>query len=160
MKNFFKPPVEIKKEEERLPKFSGLDPKELKFPQTTFIRDIESRVLQSIVLQALAKIEGISFIGGTIFDHLLGREYDRIKGIVVEQDEKKHTVQVKVELNVCYGVKIPEKADEVQNQIVKEVSALTGLHVSSVHVVFKNLISPQGVKSENITETVTKNKSV
>jgi uncharacterized alkaline shock family protein YloU len=63
-----------------------------------------------------------------------------VKGISVDQDEKTRTVHVKVEVKVAYGVSIPEKSEEIQTKIAKEISRLTGLHVGRVHVVFKDLI--------------------
>ena len=118
-----------------------MDTKEIDLPETTYIRDIDSRVFQGIIIQCLAKIEGIGLIGGNIIDSLFGRDIDRIKGIVVEQDLKKHSVLVRVEINVLYGISIPEKAEEVQNKIIEEITTYTGLHVSCVHVIFKNLIT-------------------
>jgi len=118
-----------------------LDAKEFELPETTFIRDIESRVFQSIALQCLARIEGIALLEGNLIDNLLGRDsFDSLRGIHVEQDQKTHSVKLKVEINVIYGVSIPEKAEEIQMKIAQEVSRLTGLHVGCVHVVFKNLI--------------------
>ena len=129
-------------------KFKEIDAKELQLPDTTFIRDIESKVFQSLTLQCLAKIKGISLLEGTFFDSLLGREVERVKGIQVEQDQKKHSVNIRVEINVHYGVSIPEKSEETQTKIVEEISAFTGLHVGSVHVIFKNLIAPVEEKKE------------
>ncbi len=118
-----------------------IDTKEVELPDTVFIRDIESRVFQSIAVQCLAKIEGIGLLEGTFIDSLLGRDpNERIKGITVDQDSKNHSVEVKIEINVAYGVSIPEKAEEVQMKVAEEISHLTGLHVGSVHVIFKNLI--------------------
>ena len=94
--------------------FKEIDTQELKFVDTIFIRDIET---------------------------LLGREgNERIKGIYVEQDQKNHSVSIKIEVNVAHGVSLPSKSDEIQAKIVADVSQLTGLHVSCVHVVFKALI--------------------
>lgn len=119
-----------------------IDTKELELPETVFIRDIETRLFQSIALQCLARIEGVALIEGNLIDNLLGRDsIDRLKGIYVEQDQKKHSVSVKVEVNVAYGISIPEKAEEIQMRIAQDISRLTGLHVGCVHVVFKNLIS-------------------
>lgn len=118
-----------------------MDTKEIDLPETTYIRDIDSRVFQGIILQCLAKIQGVGLIGGTIIDSLLGRDIDRVKGIHVEQDLKKHSVLIRVEINVLYGISIPEKAEEVQNKIIEEITTYTGLHVSCVHVIFKNLIA-------------------
>ena len=138
-------------------KFKNMDSREIELPETIFIRDVESRVFQGIILQALAKIEGISLIEGNLFDSLLGRELERVKGIHVQQDGEKQTVDVRVEINIHYGICIPEKAEEVQNKLVEEISRWTGLHVGTVHVIFKELISPlqeAPLSSEAETEAV------
>lgn len=122
----------------------NMDTREIELPETVFIRDIDTRVFQAIALQCLAKIEGIGLLEGNLFDSLLGREVERVKGIHVVQDQKKHSIEVRVEINVLYGVNIPEKAEEVQEKLAEEMSKWTGLHVSSVHVIFKDLIPPQG----------------
>ncbi len=120
---------------------NDVDTKEFELPETVFSRDIESRVIQVIILQCLSKVEGVGLLGGTLIDTLLGRaDTDRVKGIFVEQDSKNHQVKIKVEILVAYGVVIPEKAEEVQVSVVKEITKLTGLHVASVHVVVKGLI--------------------
>lgn len=119
----------------------NVDTKEFELPETVFIHDIESRLFQSITLQCLMEIEGVALIEGNIIDNLLGRDSaDRLKGISVEQDQKTRSVKIKVEINVAYGTSIPAKAEEVQSLIAARISALTGLHVACVHVVFKNII--------------------
>lgn len=120
----------------------NMDTREIELPETVFIRDVDTRIFQAIALQCLAKIDGIGLLEGNLFDSLLGREVERIKGIHVEQDQQKHSVEVRVEINVLYGVHIPSKAEEVQEKLVQEISKWTGLHVSSVHVIFKDLIAP------------------
>lgn len=127
--------------------YDKLDKKELNLPETSFIRDIETKVFQAIVNQCLAKIEGIGLQEGTLFDSLLGREVERSRGIFVEQDQKEHSVSVRVEINIAYGISIPDKAEEIQTKIAEEISHWSGLHVGSVHVVFKDLIvAPQTVE--------------
>ena len=122
--------------------FKEIDPNELKLPDTVFIRDIESRVFQAIVIRCLAKVEGISLLEGNLIDDLLGREGDeRVKGIHVEQDQKNHSVSIKVEINLSHGMSIPEKSEEIQMTIASEVTRLTGLHVACVHIIFKSLVS-------------------
>ena len=128
-------------------KLKNIDTREIEFPETVFIRDIETRVFQGIVLQALAKISGIGLLEGNLFDSLLGREIESVKGIHVEQDQKKHSVDIRVEINILYGISIPEKSEEIQTRIIEEISRWTGLHVGSVHVIFKDLI-PQPVEEE------------
>lgn len=119
------------------------DTKEFEIPETVFIRDIENKVFQSIVLQCLAQIEGISLVEGNFIDHLLGRSSEGVKGIYAEQNDKNQSVNIKVEVNIHFGIVIPDKAEEIQTKITEEITKLTGLHVSSVHVVFKNVISKE-----------------
>ena len=130
----------------------NMDAREIELPETVFIRDIETRVFQGIALQCLAKIEGIGLIEGNLFDSLLGRDLERIKGIHVEQDQKKHSVDVRVEINILYGVSIPEKAEEVQTRLAEEISQWSGLHVASVHVIFKDLIPPQPLDTPSLSD--------
>ena len=120
----------------------NMDAREIELPDTVYIRDIETRVFQAICLQTLAKIEGIGLLEGNIIDSLLGRELERVKGIHVDQEQKKHSVNVRVEINIAYGISIPEKAEEVQNKLTEEITRWTGLHVASVHIIFKSLILP------------------
>lgn len=124
-----------------------VDTKEFELPETTFVRDIDNRVFQSIILQCLAGIEGISLVEGNLFDHILGRSaLEGIKGIYAEQDQKNHCVNIRAEVNICYGIVIPDKAEEIQTKITEEITKLTGLHVACVHVVFKNVINPEQMK--------------
>ena len=133
-----------------------MDTKEVQLPETLFVRDIETKVFQAMVLQCLTKIKGIALAEGNLIDYLFGRDSsERISCIDIEQDPKSHSVNIKLEVKVAYGVSIPEKAEEIQLKIVKEVSRLSGLHVGSVHVVFKNLIvaTPIEEKVEELEET-------
>lgn len=140
----------------------SFDSKELELPDTVFIRDIETRVFQTIALQTLASIEGVSMMEGNLIDSFLGRDGpDSVKGIHVDQDQKNHSVKLKIEVNIHYGVSLPEKAEEIQLKMAKEISRMTGLHVGCVHVVFKNLIlpkkhvcEPEVEKVEEIEESV------
>ena len=120
------------------------DSKEIELPDTLFVRDIETCVFQTIALQTLASIEGVSMMEGNLIDSFLGRDGpDRVKGIHVDQDQKNHSVKIKIEVNIAYGISLPEKAEEIQTELSQEISKMTGLHVSCVHVVFKNLILPE-----------------
>ncbi|NGX56233.1 MAG: hypothetical protein K1060chlam5_00470 [Candidatus Anoxychlamydiales bacterium] len=134
-------------------KFSQIDSKELQLPDTTFSRDIESKIFQAIIFQCLLKIEGISLPGKNLIDSILGRDAkDRYTGIYVEQDLKEHSVSIKVEVNIKYGLSIPEKSEEIQSKIIEEISKFTGLHVSCVHVIFKHLILKSMLKEEESDE--------
>lgn len=134
-------------EQKKKPVTKKVDTKEFELPETLFIRDIENKVFQGIVLQCLARIDGITLIEGNFIDNILGRGgLEGVKGIVAEQDNKNHSVSIKVEVNICYGLSIPEKAEEIQTKVAEETTKLTGLHVSCIHVVFKNVIPAEHLK--------------
>lgn len=119
----------------------NIDAKEVELPETVFIRDIETRVFQAMCLQILAKVDGIGLLEGNFLDHLLGRETERIKGIHVEQNQKTRSIHIRVEINIRYGISIPEKAEEIQSKLAGEIACWTGLHVAAVHLIFKGLIA-------------------
>lgn len=120
----------------------SFDTKEIEYPETLYVRDIENRVFQGIVLQSLAQIKGITLVEGNFIDSILNRSSpEGIKGIYAEQDNKNQSVSIKIEVNICYGEPIPSKAEEIQTKVTEEITKLTGLHVSSVHVVFKNVVT-------------------
>jgi uncharacterized alkaline shock family protein YloU len=117
------------------------DAKEFEFLETSFIRDIDTHLLQGIVLQCLETIPGIAVIEGNFIDSIFGRTgAEKSASIIAEQDSKNHAVSIKVEVNIAYGISVPEKAEEIQSKIVEEITRLTGLHVANVHVVFRGLI--------------------
>jgi uncharacterized alkaline shock family protein YloU len=119
-----------------------VDTKEFELPETVFSRDIENQVFQGIVLQCLSNIEGISLVEDNIIESLLGRTtFESSKGILAEQDMKSNTINIRIEVNVEYGVVLPEKAEEIQTLVSEEITKLTGLHVAQVHVIFKNIIA-------------------
>lgn len=120
----------------------------LQLPETVYSRDIETKVIQIIILQSLSKIGGVACLEKGLIDSLFGREVERVKGISVEQDPKNHLVKVKLEINIEYGISIPEKTEEVQETIVSEITRLTGLHVSAVHVVVKGIVLPKEEKEQ------------
>lgn len=141
-------------EEKSKTSIKKVDTKEFELPETVFVRDIENHLLQEIILQCLNQIQEIAPVEGNLIENLFGRSSgESLKGIYAEQDNKNHSVLIKVEVNIAYGVSIPEKAEEIQTLIAEEVTRLTGLHVSSVHVVFKSILSKQNEQKLSINHS-------
>lgn len=138
----------FKKDVSRQVNIKKVDTKEFELPETLFISDIDTKVFQGIILQCLSHIDGIALIEGTFIDSIFGRSGPEVgtSGIHSEQDIQNHSVSIKIEVNIRYGLSIPEKADEIQTKVVEEITRLTGLRVSSVHVVFKNIIPAEQIK--------------
>jgi uncharacterized alkaline shock family protein YloU len=141
-------------------KSGKVDTKEFEIPETIFVRDIENQVFQGIILECLSKISGISLANENFIDTLLGKSSEPgTRGIVTEQDMKSHSLSIKIEINIEYGVSIPEKAEEIQTKVTEETTRLSGLHVSQVHLVVKNVTRP-GDKSRSIQAQVNASKAM
>lgn len=133
--------AKLKKEMPLALNIKKVDTKEFELPETLFISDIDPKVFQGIVLQCLSRVEGITLVEGTFIDSIFGRGGPEVgSSISSEQDNKNHSVSIKIEVNIGYGIPIPIKAEEIQNKVVEEITKLTGLRVSSVHIVFKSII--------------------
>lgn len=141
-------------------KTSKVDTKEFEIPETVFVRDIENQVFQGIVLQCLSKITGISLLEQNFIGNLLGRsEGPSFRGIVAEQDMQNHSISLKVEVNIDYGISIPEKSEEIQHKVADDITKLTGLHVAQVHVIIKNVILP-GQEARTLAKQVNASKAM
>ncbi|MBA3815321.1 MAG: Asp23/Gls24 family envelope stress response protein [Parachlamydiaceae bacterium] len=139
--------MDLKKANNKKVDEKKVDTKEFELPETLYVRDIENRVFQGIVLQCLSRLDGISLVEGNFIDSILDRgAVEGVKGIYCEQDSKNQSISIKIEVNICYGYSIPKKAEEIQTLVSDEITKLTDLHVSAVHVVFKSMFLPDQLK--------------
>jgi len=128
-----------------------VDTKELELPETLFVRDIEDKVFQGIVAEVLSHIDGIEISSSNFIESIFGKTtQESYKGIVVEQSPDSPSVSVTLELNIAFGISIPEKAEEIQSKLAEEITNLTGLHVSAVHLIFKNILAKDGLAASSI----------
>jgi len=128
----------------------SIDTKEFELPETLFSRDIENKVFQGIISHTLADIEGISLVGGNFIDNIFGRSGpESNKGISASQDSERSSVNINIKVNICYGLSIPEKAEEIQTKVAEAITLLTGLHVASIHTIFENVIAADPVGKQN-----------
>lgn len=125
-----------------------VDTKEFEIPETLFIRDIDNKVLQGIALECINNIDGITLVESNFINSIFGRNTtEGIQSIHAEQDSKNQSVSIKLEVSINYGISIPEKAEEIQTVIAEEINKITGLHVASVHVVFKSIVTEESLKN-------------
>ncbi|NLY71063.1 MAG: Asp23/Gls24 family envelope stress response protein [Clostridiales bacterium] len=96
---------------------------------------ISDEVIAICVLNATLKTEGVSSLSGGITDsiskNILGKE-PLYKGIKVNQSEDGVTIDVSV--IVKYGVKIPEVAWDIQENVKKEVEEMIEMPVKAVNI--------------------------
>jgi uncharacterized alkaline shock family protein YloU len=123
-------------------KAEKLDRREFDFPETHYLSNIDNKVFQNIVANAVQEIEGVSLYGGKLFGQLLLRERrENARSIRISQNEASHSVEVIVEVTIAYGLSIPTVAEELQNKIAERIIEMTGLHVSSIEVIFRDIVS-------------------
>lgn len=106
--------------------------------------EISPNVIEVIAGLAAAEMDGVAFMSGGFVGGIadrLGRK-NMSKGVKVELGEH-HTV-IDLSIVVEYGVKIPEVASAVQENVKTTIQDMTGLEVVEVNVhVLSVLVAPQ-----------------
>ncbi len=104
---------------------------------------ISDEVIITIAAVAVSEVKGVSCIGGTLSE--IAQKFGKknfVKGIKVTNGDE---LTIDVNVVVDYGVRIPEVAWSVQDNVKKSVELMSGLTVGKVNV--------HVVGVENRTET-------
>ena len=108
------------------------------------IVQIHERVITTIVRKVASEVEGVSRISGnSLVDNiaeLVGSKRIKDRAISVQMGEG--TVAVEVSINLLFGYKLPEVARALQDKIEEEIKSLTGLKVSQVDVIIRDIDEP------------------
>jgi len=111
---------------------------------------ISDEVVEVIAGLAASEIDGIEGMSTTLvggITQILSGKKNLSKGIKVTVDEDKATIDIHVV--VKYGIKIPEVASKVQENVIKFVESMTGLKVSAVNVFIQNVVLPKEEDKNN-----------
>ena len=93
---------------------------------------ISQEVLEMIAGAAAVEVEGVTgLVGGSVSDQLLGRK-KLSKGISVLWESDNITIDISIQIK--YGSVIPEVAKKVQEAIIANVEATSGMKVTAVNV--------------------------
>lgn len=93
---------------------------------------ISEEVLEMIAGAAALEVEGVTGLaGGTMSEQILGRK-KLSKGITILWESDNITINISIQIQ--YGSIIPEVARKVQDAIISNVEATSGLHVAEVNV--------------------------
>ena len=95
---------------------------------------IANEVVAIIAGLAATEIEGVTGMSGGVVDGLaeLLKKKSLAKGVKVEVGERQAAVDLYVILS--YGVKVPEVAYRVQENVKRAIESMTGLEVVEVNV--------------------------
>ena len=111
---------------------------------------ISDEVVEVIAGLAASEIDGIEGMSTTLvggITQILSGKKNLSKGIKVTVDDDKATIDIHVV--VKYGIKIPEVASKVQENVIKFVESMTGLKVSAVNVFIQNVVLPKEEDKNN-----------
>ncbi|WP_422443900.1 Asp23/Gls24 family envelope stress response protein [Thermoanaerobacterium sp. DL9XJH110] len=109
---------------------------------------ISDEVVAVIAGLAAMEVEGVAGMSGGIVGgiaEILGRK-NLSKGVKVEVGEKEAAVDLYIIVN--YGVRIPEVAWNVQENVKKAIENMTGLSVVEVNIHVQGVNFGQPVKEE------------
>ena len=118
---------------------------------------IAEEAVAGIVSLAAAEIKGVSSLSGNMtsgLTEILGKK-NLSKGVKVEINDQE--VLIALHIFVAYGVKIPQLALEIQNEVKDTVQKMTGLKVKEVNIYvegisFENIVSDNKETIEEETE--------
>lgn len=109
---------------------------------------IADEVVGIIAGLAATEVEGVAGMSGGIVGgiaEILGRK-NLSKGVKVEVGEKEAAVDLYIIVN--YGVRIPEVAWNVQENVKKAIENMTGLSVVEVNIHVQGVNFGQSIKEE------------
>lgn len=95
---------------------------------------ISEEVVSTIAGIAVAEVKGVSGMGGSItgdIAQMLGKK-GLSKGVKIVLNEKEVSADISVIIE--YGVRIPEVAWEIQENVKKSIESMTGLTVTKVNI--------------------------
>lgn len=103
---------------------------------------ITERALGMLVKNSVCSIPGVARLtGNSLVDNLaelVGSKSVKDRSISIKADEEGF-LTVEVAINIRYGYNLPETAAELQNTIASDIFSYTGLTVSNVNVVVRDL---------------------
>ena len=123
---------------------------EIKDATNMGIVKISDEVVEVIAGLAAADVKGVVGMSDSLasgISHVLSGKKNLAKGVKVNVGED--SASIDLNLVVQYGVRIPEIAASVQENVKRAVESMTGLNVSGVNIYVQNVILP---KEETITE--------
>jgi uncharacterized alkaline shock family protein YloU len=102
---------------------------------------IHEGVISTIVRRSACEVEGVARIAGsTLVDNIaeiVGSKKMQDRSITVCMNGS--SVAVELAINVCFGVHLPTVAAGVQVSVAREIHRITGLSVSKVNVIVREM---------------------
>ena len=103
---------------------------------------IHENVVASLVRQAALEQEGVSRLAGSALvddiANLVGSRRMQARAITIAVNEN-NQITIEIKLNLKVGFTIPEVAENVQKAVIADVEKVTGMTVTTVHVLVQDI---------------------
>ena len=103
---------------------------------------IHDGVIATLTRRAALAVEGVSRLAGNaLVDNLaeiVGSRRMQARAIAISVNEN-NQVTIEIKLNLKTGYTIPEVAENVQKAVIAEVEKITGMTVTTVHVLIQDI---------------------
>ena len=103
---------------------------------------IHDGVIATLTRRAALAVEGVSRLAGNaLVDNLaeiVGSRRMQSRAITIAVDDN-NQITIEIKLNLKVGYTIPEVAENVQKSVIAEVEKVTGMTVTTVHVLVQDI---------------------
>ena len=118
---------------------------------------IHDGVIATITRRAALAVEGVSRLAGNaLVDNLaeiVGSHRMQARAITIAVNENNQVV-IEIKLNLKVGYTIPEVAENVQKAVIADVEKITGMTVTTVHVLIQDIDDETYVDDEEDSEEI------
>ena len=113
---------------------------------------IHEGAIATIVRKAACAVPGVTRITGNSFvdniAEIVGSKKIQDRSIQIVMNNA--SVAVELSINIQYGVQLPAVAAAVQDAVSKEINAITGLNVTKVNVIVREMEDAADDESEEL----------
>ncbi|MBO5822423.1 MAG: Asp23/Gls24 family envelope stress response protein [Lentisphaeria bacterium] len=112
---------------------------------------IHDGVIATLTRRAALAIEGVSRLAGNaLVDNLaeiVGSRRMQARAITIAVNEN-NQITIEIKLNLKVGYTIPEVAENVQKAVIADVEKVTGMTVTTVHVLVQDIDDETSIDDE------------
>ena len=112
---------------------------------------ISDEVIATIVTVATKEVSGISGLSLSLTDEITSRFVKKNSTKAIKINNSDNVVSIDISIVVNYGIRIPDVAWEVQENVKKSVESMSGLIVDKINVIVSSINFETTDDCDNLT---------
>ena len=112
---------------------------------------ISDEVIATIVTVATKEVSGISGLSLSLTDEITSRFVKKNSTKAIKINNSDNVVSIDISIVVNYGIRIPDVAWEVQENVKKSVESMSGLIVDKINVIVSGINFETTDNCDNLT---------